>query len=176
MKLNYETTRKDYDDLCRYTRRRINHLIPGRIWWRIAKIAGYVSLGLVAAFEFKVIEFGGPGTDIDVYANGLLALGLVLLIGSVLGRIISMQKSLKEMGLILGSRSVSLEPDGIATTTEFSQCKFAWEMVQAVEEDKEQFYFIVDNAMDILVPKRAFSSENETRAFMEKAREYMERH
>ena len=177
MPLNYETTRKDYADYNKYVGKRLLGFMPNARRWNYICLVGIICFALAFVVAFRLFGIGGSTITRLMFFFGLIVPSLLVLFVVGMGyRKAWINACVADNGLVLGSRSISLEPDGITTKTEFSQCKFAWEMIQAVEEDKEIIYLFIDNGFAIQVPKRAFPSENEMRAFMEKAREYIERH
>ena len=67
----------------------------------------------------------------------------------------------KENGLMIGSKTIEFQSEGINEINSFGHCFYKWEIVEALEENKGDIYIFVDNLLALIIPSESFSTESE---------------
>jgi hypothetical protein len=73
---------------------------------------------------------------------------------------------------ILGEHQLTVEPNGIATWSPANESKIAWYGVERIESDDQYIYIYTSPLQAHVIPKRAFSSVEEAKSFLEAAQTY----
>ena len=79
----------------------------------------------------------------------------------------------KENGLMLGSKTIEFQSDGINETNSFSHCFYKWEIVEALEENKGDIYIFLDKLFALIIPSESFSTEAEKEELKVLVRKYI---
>ena len=79
----------------------------------------------------------------------------------------------KENGLMLGTKTIEFQSDGINETNSFGHCFYKWEIVEALEENKGDIYIFLDKLFALIIPSESFSTEAEKEELKVLVRKYI---
>lgn len=77
---------------------------------------------------------------------------------------------------LLGARSLSLNENGIASSSAATETKHAWDTVVSVAATDEYIYIYVGAVMAYIVPTRVFAGDEQKTEFLNMVHKYTERH
>ena len=165
MRVDYEFTATEFLACLRHLKRRFlrnsGARTASRIQWALAAacLAGFAYLASTDDPTFRP------------HMVGLAALALALAIG---GRVSLRRRYADRMiaadGIYTQPRSLQIDEDGITIDDRLSTSRYLWDAVRDVEEAKSHVYIHVDNISALIVPKRAFASEEDCRNFIDQAK------
>jgi hypothetical protein len=72
----------------------------------------------------------------------------------------------------LGPHQISVSSDGLHEVTEYGEGRLKWSGVSDLEETPDHIFIYTGAAAAYIVPKRAFASPEQSRAFLEAVRSY----
>lgn len=67
----------------------------------------------------------------------------------------------KENGLMLGNKTIEFRSEGINEINSFGHCFYKWEIVESLEENKDDIYIFVDKVLALIIPSESFSTSGE---------------
>jgi len=134
--------------------------------WRRWKIVALCLLffGLALSLLFRDLQ--------PLWMAGLLTvmfIGLVRVFPKMLFR--KMAREGRNASL-LGPRTVTISPEGVAEKTEVSESNYRWSTVERICTTDDYAFLYVSALSALIVPKRAFSAPSEFAAFVSEARKY----
>jgi hypothetical protein len=108
--------------------------------------------------------------SVDSFLLGMVAVSLLLAVATrALMRARTAQLVPTSGGSILCHDELALTDDGVKITTPFWRSIHQWEGVVAVEEAADHVFLKVDTVAAYTVPRRAFASNDDFRAFVRTA-------
>ncbi len=165
MRVDYQFTAREFLACLRHLRRRFlrtsGALTAVRVQWLLAAAC---LLGLA----YLSLNDGSGRLPLSV---ALAALAFALVLG---GRVSLQRRYANRMiaadGIFTQPRSLQIDEDGITIDDRLSTSRYLWDAVRDVEEAKSHVYIHIDNIPALIVPKRAFASEEDCRHFVDQAK------
>lgn len=111
------------------------------------------------------------GDDLDLQW-GSLFVGILIVTIPVIGGSVWSQRHMRRRltpladGPVLAERTLTLETDGIRTTSDDVSGWMAWRAVRSIEETADHLFIEFDRCEAHVIPKRVFNSPNDLRSFM----------
>lgn len=145
---------------------------------RRSRFAG--SLSTASVFFLLSLVLAQPASP--EAALPLLAISTATGIGQFLIRSVRTKKDIDyqvrklvsdgELDMILGSREVSLLPEGFRITSSKGTTTLKWEAIQRWTSSDTHLVFFYSNVDFVLIPKRAFGSPQQAKDFLDTVEEY----
>jgi hypothetical protein len=136
-------------------------------WW--ALLPSVVILGwLVWFFSTLMVEQG-----FDWLLAGILTVIVVAASGPWTWRPFIMHRTLRRQGL-LASQTFVIEPDYIVTHSERGDGRWRWSAVRKIKRVGDRLYIFTAKSVALIIPRRAFDSDQKYEAFAAAARERWE--
>lgn len=73
---------------------------------------------------------------------------------------------------LLGEHTVTIGVEGVRERTAVNEGVHSWNGIHRIVDDKEHIYLFIDTHMAHIIPKGAFATESEARAFVDAATTY----
>lgn len=133
---------------------------------RLVLVVVPIVAGLFMAYGLR------PRPDAVVWAGGgAVLLAIILVLGGPLLNRTVWRRSIREAKrTLLGRRMLSIDADGIRSSSEDSNSSIRWSAVSRIDDDEGHIYLMLGGG-GIVVPKRAFASASEIEGFLQRARE-----
>ena len=170
MKITYRISRQENAAYIKFIQRRVARLARIPLSW---KIAVWVLLVALFALADRLSKSDPIRELLPVSADTSMVVFMAIVFGGfsylylkiLNDRMISMMAT--EDGPYIGDFSLETVSDGFVATTKWTQGKFDWNAVCAVEENEGYVYLMIDNGSGLPIPESAFSSPQEKRDFVE---------
>lgn len=145
---------------------------------RRSRLAG--SLSTASVFFLLSLVLAQPVMPEAVFP--LLGISTVTGIGQYLVRSLRMKQDIEyqvrklvaegDLDIILGSREISLIPEGFRITSTKGMTVLKWEAIQRWTSNETHLVFFYSNVDFVLIPKRAFGSPQHAKDFLDLVEEY----
>lgn len=126
-----------------------------------------LAIGLGFGFSWAMLKGSSPSSVPLAILTGGLAGGLLMLV-----LVTSIQRwqaqKMKPMddGILLGSREVFLEDEGIRQRSAHHQSVFQWSLVRSIAITEQHVFVMLDSIAGLILPRRSFSSDAERESFV----------
>ena len=140
---------------------------------KMGTLGNLVAFAVTAFVVFYLIrKFANNDATINWHASFLIAFPFMLLCLLVIFYFVKMQNATmpKEPGVILGVREYEISEQGFYERTGHTEHFVRWAGVKAVEEYEGIYAVFIDTVAAFIIPRRAFSSSDEERAFISELR------
>ena len=154
MKVIFEQTVEDIQDLSK------NSLFSNRIVKIGAIVFGVVILfNIIGSFAVDV----SIGDVIQFLIPVIVLVGLWVFFFKFFQKKMILRSGNKEM--MIGSREIDFEEDGISLKTPVTESTFKWEAITKLKQSDKNYFLYLGTAQAIIVPKRAFEDDFERNEF-----------
>jgi Mn2+/Fe2+ NRAMP family transporter len=142
------------------------------VYWSLPRYRRniYLAVAVVPIVVFMIGRVMEP--------NLVLNVAVALLVGILVPPLIYWNTKREVMKLpsgkpgLLGEHTITIAPEGLREKTVVNESSHSWEGIHAIVDDKQHIYVFIDTHMAHIIPKRAFSGENEAQVFLDMAMQY----
>lgn len=168
MKIPYQLTRSDFEEYSRAAWRRLNSssgAAYAAFGWNMVI---YIPLGVAAMgfYHFLSSHSGRDVVPVQIAAGALLLFFVLAFLGRWAQRRRHFISGVLDGGWFLAPSTLTLSAQGIETRCEHHRFEIAWPGILAIEQTENLILLFVDGMGAVVVPKRAFGSEDEWDGFV----------
>jgi len=164
MSIKTHITQEDYTAFLRFVSRSTSTLSDGE---KFVRILIFCTVGVGIGIVLSLMSLSSHPTILLAMLSGAFV-GAFLVQASMSHIIRRQVRRMRpaEDGSILGTRETFLSDDGIQVKSERYHTVFQWSLVRTIGITEQHIFVMIDRAMGIIYPKRAFSSEAEWEQFV----------
>lgn len=163
MELEVEMTREDYGGFNRYyffnkgLKKRLNLMIG---------IILIVPLIIQSGKPFSIELYLKEAGTFVLYLLPVLSISYLVVLNKI-------RKLPDKDGSLLGYKKFIFNDECLIEETKYNRNEYRWKGVKSIESNQKYIFIFVDNMAAYVIPKRYFSSENETNSFIATLNNYM---
>lgn len=154
--VEFTATRADMAAFQRFVTRSIRRSVRSPLYWAVLVLLAVIVGGLLR---------GVPGVRFD-RPTALLVLGLGAAFWVIISTLYRAAATPVDGGSLIGMRRIELDDDGVRQIAPVHQGSTAWAGVLAVHETPTHVLLMTDLLAGYIIPKRAFQSAEQERAFI----------
>lgn len=123
---------------------------------------------LIYSFAFRLIDLFNLNSNtffIGFFASTILS--------PITRIVLSSYTFLREDGMSLKYRVLSISPEGIRDQSDTWNCQYSWNQVESLEFREKYFFMMLEYHRGFIVPHRVFPNESEMKIFIDQTKRYL---
>lgn len=141
-----------------------------------AFITNFIAWLLITVFFMFIFQSTRSKVSIIDWSSALIgALPFCIVIGYFLHANYKVKKFSipNSNGIILGTKTIVLNSDGLFESSSVSKCQYSWSSVEEVTESGGDYYIFLDKMYALIIPRDAFASSESIEQFKGCINEYV---